>query len=262
MIKKILLRSLALLGIVGVLSCHAPANRGLNLYGFQQISLGMSKAEVDEIAHSRGTPKGKDLMNAEAYKYYGSDDSSHWASISFKNGKVSSKRQYGIQSDQGIPKELNLNLEIFDQISEGMSKFDVDRIIQTTGIVTLSVVDSSVDRESYNYSSRKDNASWILITTDNDKVIAKSQHGLQSKHAIYNQASLSAESLNHIVIGMTKSEVDGLAHSKGILKDSFVSYTIHFNYESYDYYINNDTSRWVMLRFNRDTLIDKHIFNP
>jgi hypothetical protein len=253
MVRETLTRIFAVLVIVGTVACHVPSNCGLSLNAFQRITLGMSKVEVDAIAQSGGTPAGTSRRNFEHYKYYGSDDSSHWALISFKSGSVFSKTQYGLKSDQGIATSVNLSLEDFEQISQGMSKRDVDRITHTSGVVSYSNVFSGVDVESYKYFSRNDTAFYILISTNNDRVFSKIEHALQSKHSISHQASLSTNSLNLLMVGMSKSEVEGIAHTSGILIETLVSYEPAASMEWREYCMDNDTSRRVTLTFSGDT---------
>lgn len=140
---------------------------------FAQIQIGMTYEEVVDIIGTEGTVISESGTKGDPYHTviyeFETDGRLAAANMTFQDGKLINKSQAGLGNS-----EVEITLEQFNQLENGMTKDKVFGILGGEGVITSESEDTLM--YSYNGTSLSANASLMF---QDDKLISKSQLGLE-----------------------------------------------------------------------------------
>lgn len=148
---------------------------------FDQIKDGMTYEEVIKIVGSKGTvisetgEEGSDLHTV-VYEFK-TDGFMSNSTMMFQGGKLINKAQIGLGGDSGV----EITLEKFDQIKNGMTYEEVTKIIGGEGEVLSESGEKGTDLHTviYMYQGKGDLGANANFTFQGNKLENKAQFGLK-----------------------------------------------------------------------------------
>lgn len=158
-------------------SSSSPENtEGINADKFNQIQNGMTYDEVVAIIGEDGTSISESELadiKTEIYEWQSHDGWGN-ANITFQNGKVVNKAQFGVDSGNGV----EITMDQYNSVETGMTYDEVVALLGGDGTLLSDTELAGSTSQIYMWegSSVGSNAN---ITFSDGKVMAKAQYGLE-----------------------------------------------------------------------------------
>ena len=147
----------------------------LTMEKFNRLENGMSYEDVVKILGAEGD-QTSETKTSSSYKWKGEKFAAVY--VTFRNGILSSKRQYKISNgDESKIAAADVSKDKFENIKIGMSYAEIVKIIGSEGIESSSTTIGNTEIKSYKWAGEKFSA--IYGTFRNGELSSKRQTGLK-----------------------------------------------------------------------------------
>lgn len=149
---------------------------GINGEKFNEIQNGMSYDEVVAIIGEDGTSISESELADIKTEIYEWESHDGWgnANITFQNGKVVNKAQFGVDSGDGV----EITIDQYNSIETGMTYDEVVALLGGEGTLLSDTELAGSTSQIYMWEGTSLGAN-ANITFSDGKVVAKAQYGLE-----------------------------------------------------------------------------------